>query len=285
MQLARHAYELARAGDFDGALADLDQAARIAPANALYRSAMGGLLERQGKCEPAVAAFREAVRLDPLNPKLLEKLESVSLEWGAMLARDKRFRAGLAHARQTAAQFPKSPRAFLMLGLFETRNQQNVLAVEAYRKAAALDPDSADASVGLAVAQSSAGLVKDAEVTLTAGLERFPKDAIHRQAYGVLLAKMAESGSATVDRAVELLRQALAIDPSLAEAHYQLGAIALAGEDAAAALQEFEAAARNGLDDSRLHYGMARALRRLGRQQEAALQMDKFRERKQAEAP
>ncbi len=285
MQRARQAYDLARSGQFDAAIAELQEASRIAPANALYRSAMGGILERQGKWEPAVAAFREAVRLDPANPKLLEKLESVSLEWGALLARERRFRAGLLHAQQTASRFPNSSRVHLMLGLFQTRNQQNVAAVAAYRRALTLDPDSSDASAGLAIAQSSAGLVNDAEATLIAGLKKFPNDALHRQAYGVLLARMAESGSAPPARAIQMLESALAIDATLAEAHYQLGSLALAREDAAGALTHLEAAARNGLDDSRLHYAMARALRRTGRLDDAARHMDAFRQRKQAEEP
>ena len=284
MARARHAYELARGGQLDEALAELAEAVRIAPSNSLYRSALGGIYERAGKLEEAVAAFAEAVRLDPANPALSAHLESVSLDWGAALARSRRFRAGLAHARVTAGRFPKSARAYLMLGLFQTRNQQNLAAVTAYRRAVELDPESADASIGLGVAQSSAGLVKEAEATFEAGLKKFPKDAMHRQAYGVLLARMAESGEAPAGRAVKMLGSALALDPSLAEAHYQLGSLVLAGNDAASATVHFEAAARNGLDDSRLHYSMARALRRLGKTDESARHMELFRQRKQSEA-
>jgi len=82
MARARHAYELARAGQLDPAIAELEEAARIAPANPLYRSALGGMYERQGKLAEAVAAFLDAVRLDPANPTLSAHLESVSLDWG-----------------------------------------------------------------------------------------------------------------------------------------------------------------------------------------------------------
>ena len=131
--------------------------------------------------------------------------------------------------------------------------------------------------------QSSAGLAKDAEATFEAGLKKFPTDAMHRQAYGVLLARMAESGEATAGRAVKMLESALAVEPSLAEAHYQLGSLALAGNDAASAVLHFEAAASNGLDESRLHYATARALRRLGKMDDSARHMDLFRQRKQSE--
>jgi Flp pilus assembly protein TadD len=99
----------------------------------------------------------------------------------------------------------------------------------------------------------------------------------------VLLARMAESGDAPAGRAVAMLESALALDPSLAEAHYQLGSLALTSNDAAAAVLHFEAAARNGLDDSRMHYATARALRRLGKANESVRHMELFRKRKQSE--
>ena len=150
----------------------------------------GWHLRAGGKVEQAVAAFAEAVRLDPANPTLNSHLEAVSLDWGAALARSKRFRAGLAHARKTATRFPKSSRAYLIVGLFEARNQENLAAVAAYRRAVELDPESADASVGLGVAhRARAGERRGGDVR--GGAEEITRDAMHRQAYGVLLARMA----------------------------------------------------------------------------------------------
>lgn len=283
MAHARKAYSLARTGDVATAIEELKESARIAPNNPLYHSALGGMYERQGMLEEAVAEFREAVRLDSLNTKLSDRLEFVSLEWGAVLARERRFRAGLAHAQETAARFPQSSRAQIMLGLFETRNQQNLAAVVSYRRALQLDPMAVDASLGLGMAQSNAGLDQDANITFERSLKSFPGDAMLRQAYGVFLVKMAESGQSTEDRAVRMLRSALALGGKLTEAHYQLGGIALSRGDANAAAEHLAKAAANGLDDSRLHYAFARSLRRLGRTEEAAKHMEMFLERKRAE--
>lgn len=283
MQHARKAYELARAGQTDSAIAEMRESVRLAPGNALYRSALGGIYERQGNLELAVVEFAEAVRLDPINSKVKEHLEAVSLEWGATLARERRFRAGLTHAKATAVRFPQSSQAHIMLGLFETRNQQNVAAVSAYRRALQLDPKSLNASAGLGMALSNAGLTKEASAVFEAGIRAFPSDATHRQAYGVLLVKMAEAGQSTPDRGVAMLESALALDATLTEAHYQLGSIALSKGDAAAAERHFAAAAQGGLDDSRIHYAMARALRRLDRTSEAAQHLKLFEQRKQSE--
>lgn len=285
MKLARLAFEQTQAGQFAEAIAGLREAARLAPANPLYRSALGGIYQRQGQLGEAVAAFTEAARLDPVNAEIRARLESVSLDAGAAMARERRYRAGLVLATDTAARFPDSSAAHLMLGLFLTRNQQNLAAVDAYRRALTLDPNSADASVGLGIAQSSAGLAQEAQATFEAGLHRFPADATHRQALGVLLAKRAETGdtAASSARAKEMLEAALALNPALAEPHYQLGNLALSQGNASQALTHFDTAAKLGLDDSRLHYAAARALRRAGRASDAEARLELFRTRKAAE--
>jgi len=283
MALARRAYEAARAGNLDGAAADLLEAARLAPKNPLYHSALGGIYARQNKPAEAIAAFRHAVQLDPSNAALKANLEKLSLDYGAALARQRRFRFGLPLARETASLFPTSSAAHIMLGLFETRNHQNVRAVAAYRRALDLDPQSSAASVGLGIAQSAAGMLKESQATFEAGIKKFPNDAIHRQAYGVLLVKLAEAGSAMTQHAIAMLQAAIQLDPTLAEAHYQLGSLALTREDLETATSEFVAALANGLDDSRIHYALARTLRRTGKTEEAEKHLHLFRLRKAAE--
>jgi Flp pilus assembly protein TadD len=284
MELAKRAYAASQDGRWDEAAAALREAARLAPANPRYRMALGGVLEKQGLPEEAVAEFAAALRLDNNNTQLRERLETLSLDTGAQLARAGRFRTGLKLAQEHAALFPASPAGAQMLGLFLLRNHQNLAAVEAYQRALTLDPALADASVGLGIAQSEAGLTVEAARTFEAGLRRFPQDATHRQAYGILLGKLAETGDAdAARRAAPMLLSALALNDQLAESHYQLGMLALAQGDAPAALARFERAAQSGLDDARLHYGAARALRRLGRLEEAEARMASFRQRKSAE--
>jgi Flp pilus assembly protein TadD len=319
MALARQAYESARAGNADDAITKLREAARLAPGNALYRSALGGIYERQGKLVAADREFSAALRLEPSNPTLLlkaasigtrlkqfeaargslikllelqptdastrELLESVSLDWGAELAESKRFRVGLLLAQDTAKRFPGSPRAHLMLGLFAVRNQQNMAAVDAYLRALELDPNSAAASAGLGIAQSNAGMYTEARRTFEEGIRKFPNDAAQLQAHGVLLVKLAESGAGTEAAALEALESALRLDASLTEPHYQLGNLALARDNPAVALRHFEAAGKSGLDDSRIHWALARALRRLGKAEEAARHIELFHARKKAEQP
>jgi len=316
MQLARRAYESVRAGRSQEAIADLRRAAGIAPSNALYRSALGGVLEREGQIEPAIEAFSEAARLAPGNTTILFKLgglrahagqweaareplvqilsvepahagaeallETVSLELGAVLARSKRFRAGQLLAQDTAKRYPRSAPVHVMLGLFESRNQRNIDAVSAYRRAVELAPDSEDGHTGFAIALSAAGMAKEARAAFEAAAAKFPSSGAVRQAFGVFLAQLHETGEESAEAAATMLRSALALDPRLAEAHYQLGVLALSEGGAARAAEHLNAALAGGLDDARVHYAAARALRRLGKTAEADQHLRAFQERKQA---
>lgn len=282
MQLAREAYALARAGQQEQAIATLQKSIALAPANPLYRSALGGIYQSQGKLAEAADAFKQAVHLAPNNSALTAKLETILLDLGAELARAQRYRAGLSIARDAAQRYPNSTPVHLMLGLFETRNQQNLNAVAAYRKALQLDPQSAEAAAGLGIAQTAAGLTKEAQATFESSIRQFPNNATLRQAYGVLLIKLAEANQSPATRAVEMFNSALTLDPKSAEAHYQLGNLALSQGDPNQALTHLSAAAANGLDDARLHYALARTLRRLGKTAEADQHLQLFEQRKQA---
>ncbi len=317
MARARQAYRYAQAGDLDRAVTTLREAIRLAPSNPLFYSALGGILARQNKPAESRQAFEQAVKLDPSNAVLrfslaakqaeasqfepardnlllvlqaqpgnrqaMDLLESVSLEFGAVLARGRRYRAGQALARETVRRFPRSGPAHEMLGLFETRNQENVLAVEAYKRALELSPDSRGASIGLAIAQSAAGLTEAAIATFEAGIRRFPGDAMHRQSLGVLLVRLGETREDVRSRGVQLLESALRLDPRLPEAHYQLGNLALARGAVDEAVTHLEQAVRNGEDSSRVHFALSRAYRRQGKPEKASAELALFRQRKAAE--
>lgn len=304
LEHARRSYELAKSGDLGGAAEAMETASRLAPHNSLYVSGLGGILARQGKLAESKECFRRAVELDGTNPafrfqlatrqwesgeleaartNLIEALrlrpeysdaaamlELVSLDFGAVLAREGRFKAGLALAIETAGLYPKSAKAQQMLGLFQTRNQQNVLAVETYKRAKELAPDRSDVNVALAVAQSQAGLLHDAATTFEQGLGKWPEDPVHHQAYGVLLLRLAETDPGLQDSALKKLRRAIELNPALGEAHYQLGNLALARGDALPAIEHLQAALRAGEIGGKVHYALYRAYRMSGKPDLAA---------------
>jgi tetratricopeptide (TPR) repeat protein len=286
MQHARASYEHAKRGDLASAAAEMRVAIKLAPENPLYVSALGGIAARQWQAGALLQARENALLVadaQTASAKAQEVLEEISLDLGAELAKQRRFKAGVALAQDTARRFPASARAQQMLGLFLTRNQQNPAAVEAYRKALSLSPESSDINVGLGIAQTMAGSLPEAARTLEAGTRKWPADAMHFQAYGVLLLRMAEQGSAAGEQGPEMLRKALALDPSLSEAHYQLGNLAITRGEPGEAIEHLLAALRNGDQGSKVHFALARAYRAAGKSQESEKHAVLFREHKRRE--
>lgn len=281
MQHARNSYEFAQRGDLAGAAEEMRAAIRAAPENPLYLSGLGGIAARQGNLQESKDCFESAVKLDPGNPVLRARLESISLDLGAELARQGRFKAGLVLAQDTARRFSESAPAQQMLGLFAARNQQNVAAVKAYQRALALAPEANEISVGLGIAQTMAGQLPDAVRTFEAGIRKWPSDAMHYQAYGVLLLRMAETGAAAEERGIQMLSKALELDPSLTEAHYRLGNLALASGDLPRAIEHLLAALSNGEQSSKVHFALSRAYRAAGKIPEAEKFADLFRRRQE----
>lgn len=162
-----------------------------------------------------------------------------------------------------------------LLGIVEMKMDQFTDAVRSYSRAIQLDPGSLDAQVGLASAKWAAGMRVEGEKQFQALLTQHPRDASVYESYGASLSSSA-TDDATLDRAAALLKKAVELDGSRAEAHYQLGILELkkdTPESARQALEELRAAVRLGLDDSKIHYALARAYRRLGRENEAAAEM------------
>jgi tetratricopeptide (TPR) repeat protein len=286
MQHARASYELAKQGDLSGAATEMRVAIKLAPQNPLYLSALRGIAARQWQAgELAQARENIAMVADAefVDAKAKEMMEEVSLDLGEELAKQRRFRAGLLLAKDTATRFPKSARVQQMFGLFLTRNQQNPAAVEAYQRALSLSPESSEISVGLGIAQTMGGLSQQAIQTFEAGIRKWPSDPMLYQAYGVLLLRMAQEGLSSEEDGVRLLRKALALNPSLSEPHYQLGNLALMRGQTDAAIEHLATALAHGERSSRVYFALTRAYAAAGQTQESEKHASLFRELKQRE--
>jgi len=97
------------------------------------------------------------------------------------------------------------------------------------------------------------------------------------------LLKESESGDANSERrAATLLKSAIGLDPSLADAHYHLGDLALKNERIADALLEYQKAARLDPKNPKIHFGLAKVYRRLGRTEEASQETALFEKLQEA---
>lgn len=243
---------------------------------------LGQCYEKEKNPADAARAFENAIRLEPAA-------ESYHRDLLSILISDKRFTAALELARKTAEAFPRSEPAYRTKGMVEMKMDLFTDAVRSYSRAVELNPKSLDAAVGLASAQWAAGMRRQAEEEFQKLLKQHPRDASVYEAYGTVLVSGA-TDDATQGRAAALLEKAVELDGSRAESHYQLGILNLKKSTVGAspdslrqALEQLETAARLGLNESKLHYALARVYRRLRRENEAAKEMRTYQELKAAE--
>jgi cytochrome c-type biogenesis protein CcmH/NrfG len=144
-----------------------------------------------------------------------------------------------------------------------------------------LNPKDKESLLGLASAQVDDGKIDEAQATFEKAIGYFPRDSNLYLQYGRMLMVYRGTGGSKVEgRAVALLKKAIALDSSLAEAHYLLGNLALTKGQTEQALPELELAVKLDPKPSGAHYALARAYLRLGRRAEGMEQMRLFQQMK-----
>lgn len=232
---------------------------------------------KQGRVKEAVAHMDRAVDLAP-------SLESNYLDVGVMLLHDNRYNGALVAARKAVQVAPNSYKAYRFLGLAQYKLGELKAAEKTYEHAVELNPKDKESLLGLASAQVDDGRIDEADATFEKVIGYFPNDANLYLQYGrMLLVYRGTTGSKMEAHAVTLLKKAIALDNSLAEAHYLLGNLALTKGQTEKALPELELAVKLDPKPSSTHYALARAYLRLGRRAEGMQQMRLFQQLKTEE--
>jgi tetratricopeptide (TPR) repeat protein len=247
----------------------------------IYRL-LGWCRQEQRQHQDAVRAFQEAIKLEPTNV-------TSYLDLGKILLTERRIVPALELTKRTANAFPDSSRVFVLKGSVELAAILFTDAVDSFSRALQLDRSSPDASIGLARAQFGSGMTQQAKATLERAIANFPNKAPFELELAQLLLKEAETGDEGAGtRAEQLLKSALVLDDTLAEAHYQLGELELSRGQAQRALIHLEKAEKLNPTSAKTHFALSRAFRRLGRNEEAAKQAalyDKLKEQETSRAP
>jgi len=233
--------------------------------------------DKRNDPKEAVQALKEGINLEPSE-------ESNYVDLIQILSADGSLPRALETAKRASTALPGSSRIFLLKGSIELKVGQFTDAIASYAHAVELDPASADGLLGLAEAEDAAGMIQDATVRYEAGMTRFPKDVRFKLQFALMLLKEAETGDSVAQtRAEQLLKSAVAQNHSLPEAHYQLGDLALKSGHPVEAVQELKQAAQLDPKSAKACYALARAYRRLGRNEDAAREMDRYQKLKEAE--
>lgn len=242
-----------------------------------------GRCERQlGHFPEAIKQYQEALRLNPTR-------EENYLAVGETLFAERRPGAVLELAKRMTDAFPSSPRAFSLRGSAELQMEQFKDAASSFSMALTLAPEDPNAALGLARAQAGSGMAEDAKKTLETAIRYQAKKAPFELELALLLLKQVKSADSSERLRAESLLNACLKDPNTAaEAHYQLGSLALQSGQSARALAELQAAEKLRPANAATHFALARVYRRLGRISDADTQMsfyNKWKESSVAPSP
>ena len=273
--LARVEY---RAGNFAGSLEVLRRAIAAGEESSETYNLLGWCLYKKGDAKAAVAALDRAIALDPTD-------ESNYLDVGMMLLENHLFDGATTAAEKAIKIAPGSSGGRRLKAQIDFKLGRVNDAEALYARAVELNPSDTGAVIGLATAQLDMGKSAEGEATLKQAIARMPRAAVLYQAYGtMLLWGEGKENSEIAARAIELLRKAESLDPSLSETHYQLGKLALRDGNAREALRQLEAAVHLDPNGSKNHYALAQAYRKLGRISDAEHEVQVFQALREKES-
>lgn len=179
---------------------------------------LGQIDEKDGKYVEAANDFEAAAHLDPTEDNIFD--------WGSEMLLHRTYEPAISIFEQGAQRFPKSPRILIGLGLAYYSRGKYDDAIKALIAAADLNPSDPRCYVFLSKAYNSSPLQADEVIQrFRRYAELQPNNALAQYYYAVSLWKGKRVQDSTVDiKTVEtLLKRAISLDDSLAEAHVELG--------------------------------------------------------------
>jgi tetratricopeptide (TPR) repeat protein len=233
----------------------------VASSTADAHSDRGLALRTQGKIPEAIAAFRQAVQLEPGKAVFHFNL-------GAMLHEFRQFDEAIASYRQAIQSKPDFTEAYANLGAALRDAQKPAEAVAADRQAIKLNPKLAAAHVNLGAALNDQGKLEEAVAAYRRAIAIAPDSAL---AHGNLGTALMELGRAPESRAA--LERSLRLAPGNLKHRRYLGELAqyVTGDARLAALEDLaKHAAQLSVDDRlELHFALGKAYDDIGQNQKA----------------
>jgi tetratricopeptide (TPR) repeat protein len=238
---------------------------------------LGWTLDKQDRLPEMMKAFEKAINLQPGTATYF-------LDLGEALIEKKSYATAVEVADEAIKRFPASSRAFSLKGSAELKMYLLTEALKSYTKAVDLDSSDPKAALGLALTQWNMDRMEDATKSFEDGARKFPNDAFFQLKYALfLLNAPGERDAAQNERIKALLKKSVALDESSAEAHFQLGNIAMKENNYEEALKELQTAAKLDPELSKAHVVLARVYRRAGRPEEAERETQLYQKLKASE--
>jgi tetratricopeptide (TPR) repeat protein len=174
--------------------------------------------EKDGKFIAAASELEIAAHMDPSEDNLFA--------WGSEYLLHRTYDPAIDIFQEATQRYPTSPRLWIGLGMSLNGRGRYDEAVKSLLKAADLDPSDPRCYVFLSKAYTSSPNQADEVIQRFrryAELRPGTALAVYYYAMSLWKGKRAEESPAEIDQVQSLLEKSLTLDPSLAEAHLQLG--------------------------------------------------------------
>ncbi len=235
---------------------------------------LGNCLQSQHQDGLALEAYSRAIQLDPTQFHRYDDLISLQLDLG-------KTDAAILMAKRAIAVAPKNARAWVLKGNVELHMNAYKDAIESYTRAAQLDNKDPNTILLVGGVRFVAGENDAAVLEYQKGIDRFPDDPRFYIACAEVL--LGANSPELESRIQALLNKAVKLAPGSAEAHYQLGQLALRQGRLPDAEKEFSSSLASEPDRSKAHYAMSLVYRRMGRPDEAAKEFAIYQDLKRGE--
>lgn len=252
----------AQLGQFDVAVAWIEEALRIMPDNVLFHTNLGNALKNLGRWQDASQQYQQALQLDPqyaeahnglagvyykqndLNAALQHYAQAVNLQpdylaahlnLGALFLRQGNFAAAYKQYGNVLQLYPDSAMAHYQLAnLCLARDELNE-AVQHYQVVLQQQPEHVEALNNLAVTLLKQNKISEASANFNKALTL---DSQHKDARSNLAALLLQEEQWA--EAIWHYQLLLRLDPQNIEAHYNLGVAYMASGNLQDAIQEFD---------------------------------------------
>ena len=233
--------------------------------------------EKNGDFALAMQSLRQAAKLDPDKEENYLDFSTICADYGnyplALEAAD----VGLEH-------IPNSYRLLVQKGVVLESLGRLDEAEESLRKASQLQKDNSVALLSLAIVQTHAGGLQEAETTLTAAIHEFPDNYYMNYQLGKVLAQIQDGRQPDPEiegKAKHAFREAIRLNPSFSDSYYQLAKLYLT-EAPKLAEQNLVACLRVDPNHAPAEYTLARLYLSTGRQAAGQALIDRFESQQKA---
>jgi tetratricopeptide (TPR) repeat protein len=227
--------------------------------------------EKEGNFIAAANEYEVAAHMDPSESNLFD--------WGSELLIHRTLDPAVEVFQHATERYPNSPRLMTGLGMAYYSRGNYDDAVRALLKAADLNPSDPRAYFFLSKAYDSSPSQADDVIRhfrRFAELQPANARALYYYAISMWKGKRAEDAGVDLEKIESLLKQAISLDPKLAEAHLQLGNLYSDQKKHAESIPEYVKALELRPDLADGHYRLGQAYLRTGEKTRGQEELERY---------